>query len=82
MDGQVREITRPRVMIKGQDWLVGTLLGIGMAMMRGDVSGRRWRKSWKFSMEPESLKTQTHLAMGGTEILELECGRQKGCFRK
>lgn len=59
IDGQMREITCLREMIKGQDWLVAALLGTGTAMMRGGVSGRRRRKSWIFSMEPDGLKTQT-----------------------
>lgn len=55
---QVREIMCPRAMINGQDLLAGTLLGTGRAVMRGGVFGRRWRKSWIFSMESYSLKTQ------------------------
>ena len=48
----------PRAMIKGQDWLRGALRRTDMAMT-GSVSGRRWGKSWTFSVESDGLKTQT-----------------------
>lgn len=69
-------------MIIGQDWLVGALLGTGMAIMTGDVSGRRWKKSWIFSMESDSLKTDLkNWQMRATEILELVWST-KGLFQE
>lgn len=37
INGQVNEVTSPRAMIKGQDWIIGALLGTRIATMGGRV---------------------------------------------